>query len=131
MQSKAIGTWKRFAIFGKKSMTQRLSPEECTSRYCACCPASKDSFLTQFDDWPRSPTATAAWQSQCLQKPLRHYHTKKQNHLPAPGLGQDGPKLEGNEPTMLFLGRPTHIAIPLKILPAARQVFTSNLLVDS
>jgi len=44
---------------------------------------------------------------------------------------QDGPKLEGNEPTMLFLGRPTHIAIPLKILPAARQVFTSNLLVDS
>ena len=87
MQSKAIGTWKRFAIFGKKSMTQRLSPEECTSRYCACCPASKDSFLTQFDDWPRSPTATAAWQSQCLQKPLRHYHTKKQNHLPAPGLG--------------------------------------------
>ena len=84
-----------------KKMAQRLSPEECTSWYCACCPASKDSFLTQFADitqynthgpssggnWPRSPTATAAWQSQCLQKPLRHYHTKKQNHLPAPGLG--------------------------------------------
>ena len=124
-------------------MTQRLSPEECTSRYCACCPASKDSFLTQFDDitqyntcspssggnWPRSPTATAAWQSQCLQKPLKHYHTKQQNHLPAPGLGiKTAPSSKAmNQQCCSWVVQP----ISLKILPAARQVFTSNLLVDS